>query len=386
MQFKTKSIFVLSFLLIALLSLAGNGFAEDPKVEVTVLEAKVRKEPTLESEIMAIVQKGDIITAQGKLEEWVKVVLPPDEGGGLFSGYLLDSEIKLLEEEWPEEQPLKLPQDQEQVQTPRTSRMEFGVRIMGGANYLYGQNDINDHISGTYDYWSDYLQENVCGKLKLLQFGIETQAEFYLKIRPNIGVGLGIGYIQANKNSSVKRPQYTEKISPKITAVPLTLSLHLEIPASHSLKIVARVGVGYYYGSVSWESNQSDYYDDNRQITYSWKAKSETNGYHGDLGFEWNLTKKVALVFLISGRSAEFKNLQGDLIVEDEDPQGTSENTYKGMFLWSYDMEYNDKIYRSMGFWEEDPTSLKNSRRAEISLNRISFQIGINIRLDNKRE
>ncbi len=376
----------LSFCLVGIFLLSMLCYSEYLKVEGIVFEGKVRKEPTSESEIIAVVQKGDILTAEVKLGEWVKVVLPPDEDGGLFSGYLLDSEIKLVEGEWPEEQSLEFPQDQEKVQTPRTSRMKFGVRIIGGANYLYGRNDINDHISGTYDYWSDYLQGYVCGKLKPLQIGIETQAEFYLKISPYIGFGLGIGYLRANRNSSIKRPQYIEKISPKITAVPLTLSVHLEIPASSSLKIVASVGVGYYYGSVSWKDNQSDYYGDNRQIMYNWKAKSETNGYHADFGFEWNLTKKVALVFLIRGRSAEFKNLQGDLIVEDEAPQGTSEDIYKNMFLWSYDMEYNDKIYRSMGFWEEEPTSLKNYRRAEISLNSISFQVGIKIRLNKKRE
>ena len=94
----------------------------------------------------------------------------------------------------------------------------------------------------------------------------------------------------------------------------------------------------------------------------------------------------MAVVLNLTAKTGNFEELIGTLVVEDERPEGINEDKYEDMPLWIYDLEYNGKIYRRQGFWQEEPSHLNNYRQATISLARIVLQIGLKINLNKTRK
>ncbi len=85
----------------------GNDQEFQPKVQkvrVIVLKADIRLRPDKESMSLSQMTGGAILESSGKIGEWYKISLPPDEDGFIVSGYIHQSNVKIYdkEEETPE--------------------------------------------------------------------------------------------------------------------------------------------------------------------------------------------------------------------------------------------------------------------------------------------
>ena len=68
------------------------------KVQVILDSANIRSNPNFESEIVHQIEKGLTLLAVGKVGEWFRVDLPPDEEGIIISGFIHQTYIREIRE------------------------------------------------------------------------------------------------------------------------------------------------------------------------------------------------------------------------------------------------------------------------------------------------
>jgi uncharacterized protein YgiM (DUF1202 family) len=68
------------------------------KVQVILESANIRSNPNFESEIVHQIEKGLTLLAAGKIGEWYRVDLPPDEDGIIISGFIHQTYIREIRE------------------------------------------------------------------------------------------------------------------------------------------------------------------------------------------------------------------------------------------------------------------------------------------------
>lgn len=73
-------------------------FDPPKKVQVILESANIRSKPDFESEIVHQVDKGLTLLAVGKVGEWYRVDLPPDEEGIVISGFIHQTYIREIRE------------------------------------------------------------------------------------------------------------------------------------------------------------------------------------------------------------------------------------------------------------------------------------------------
>jgi len=285
-------------------------------------------------------------------------------------------------------------QDVVEVYQKESRGLNFGIKLFGNAGFLIGQNDVNETHKGWNALVNDTNDPAVTqksGELLPLNFGPFFGGELILSFIPHFTIGLGVGYIQFTRESTVTMidswgtMEFTR--TPKVNAIPITLSLYYDIPFGKMFTVVASAGVGYYLGK--FQNNIHETFDGDG-VMVSFESDSNTFGFHAGLDLELNINRTMAFVFGISGRFAKMKDLMGTFSVdwEDEDYE-TYERT--DQTLWYVEEDYSfgpddpleGKWYAGLAYDEEKPewSFYRNVRKAEISLSSIALQIGILIRL-----
>jgi hypothetical protein len=137
--------------------------------------------------------------------------------------------------------------------------------------------------------------------------------ELLLQFNPQLALGLGVGYLQASRSSSLvisdAGKDYEESWSPKISAVPVTLSLHYFVPLSGKIRLSLDAGVGYYFGKCT--DTQHIVFIGEFDRTYDTTASGI--GFHGGLGLEIPVAPAVSIVFEARGRFAKLGGFKGSV-------------------------------------------------------------------------
>ncbi len=274
-----------------------------------------------------------------------------------------------------------------------TYGFDFGIKLFGNLGHLVGKHDVNEAYKGWNNLVNDSAQffgYEINGELKPLGFGPFFGGELTLSFIPRFIIGLGVGYIQFTKESSVTIIDYGEMVftrKPNVTAIPITLSLYYGIPLGKMFKAVVGAGVGYYLGRFQHHINER-FDDDSLAILF--EADSNSIGFHGGIDLELNISPTMALVFGVSGRCAKLKDLMGTFSVDWDDPEyDTFEVPDQTLWYVEEDYSWGDddplagKWYANLVTDDEKPewSFYRNVRKAEISLSSIALQIGILIRL-----
>jgi hypothetical protein len=239
-----------------------------------------------------------------------------------------------------------------------------------------GGGDLNKGLQGWSDFWDDlYTLGGVTtgGGYQPVHLGMDLNGEILFQITPQMGIGLGAGFISASKASALTltTPSESEKETwePKATVIPITLNFHFSIPAGSSLKFNIHAGIGYYLASVKHTQHvvffgvQDEEYD----------MSGNGFGAHGGFGLEVALSPNVGFTFDILGRFASVSSLSGDRTVTSS---GTSDTESGGKF-W-----YGDFVFSGLGtypFIAYDtalPATLDNGREAKLDLSGFSAVAG----------
>lgn len=275
-----------------------------------------------------------------------------------------------------------------QMRNNETSGLNIGIKLFGSLGQIVGQNDVNKHLDGwnqLLDTAANLFGYNVSGEISPLGFGSSFGGELILSFNPSISLGLGAEYLRFSKQSTKKLTVEGEMIEfsmePKISAIPLTLTLYYGIPVGEFLKVVLGAGAGYYLGKYEGIMRQT-FVDGSG--TDRFESDANTFGAHGSFNLELNIGRSMALIFGVSGRFAVFKDLIGTQTYDYSDSWGDDFETFSDQTLWYVEEEmFDGQYYASLFSDDEQPEGqwYRVARKAKISLSSMALQIGILIRL-----
>lgn len=270
------------------------------------------------------------------------------------------------------------------------SQTKLSFKAIGGYGNM-SPGDLNAVISSWDALFIDiadltgYTKE---GATEKINWDFEFEGEFIVNLTKNIGIGIGTGYIQRKKdsNSSLKVDTLgtiTLNLEPKITATPIRLSVYYFYPLASQMNIFFNGGIGYYFGKIalSLKTEESSLvlgYTYWNKMDY--EVKDNGIGFHGGIGFEYNIVKNIAFFVEGSGRYAKLKDWEGDVTFTNS---GGDTEKKSGTF-WYYESEYLffSKYYSNAEIEEGKPTDpgFRNIRKFECDLSGLSIKAGLRIK------
>jgi len=283
----------------------------------------------------------------------------------------------------------------------------FSIKMKSGMSHIE-VGDINNHLESGNERYSDYAQYWLNGlkkgELKKIEAGSKSELELSFAVSSRFGVYFSAGYDYVGKESSggfevYPRPRFLPDVdsvdytfSPTISirVIPLKLGLYYIIPFGSKARLSINGGGGYFITKTvfSWEQieiwkrEDGSIAGDFKEVV-EWDLSSKAIGFHGGIGFEYNLTKNLSLVIEYQGRSARLKELKGTEIVVG---LGYTESLYGSVYYFERENLITEKYYIGLGFFEEKPDYLpsseyRNIRNAELDLSGHSLVVGMKISL-----
>jgi hypothetical protein len=212
----------------------------------------------------------------------------------------------------------------------------FQLRLYGGLSYLTG-GDVNDGVGGIFQAYAAQAAAygySTSGGFNAAHLGLGFGGDFIFQITPNIGIGVGAGYLRATKDSTLTLTAMGNSLTlggtPQFNAVPLKLGLFFSFPMSPSLNFNFNIGAGYYMAKMTSvlhfaEGANIEELDND--------AKANGLGFQGGIGFDYRIGSGVSLFVEAQGQVANFGGFTG---TSTESGSGSSTFTDSGK-LYYYD-------------------------------------------------
>lgn len=259
------------------------------------------------------------------------------------------------------------------------AQQRFSLRLLGGMGILSPE-DINRGIEGWNDFLADLWEVFQEGEVKPINLGYEFGGDIVINVTPNFGIGIGAGYIQGAKTSEQTfSSDYgvggTITNKPKIRAIPIKLSLFYTLPLNNSVNVVFNGGGGLYFAKYSYNFrvDANGFLMEGNQ-----DASANGFGFHGGIGFEFNLAPNIAFILEGQGRYAKIDGFEGESVYSET---GDSPYTEEGTL---YYVEGSDmgKTYRIVYIYEEKPSGVGiiKVREATVDFSGFTLMAGIKIR------
>jgi len=264
---------------------------------------------------------------------------------------------------------------------PAQAQFRIGLKLYGGYNYLLG-GEGNEGVQGFQDLWvrsGELAGYSASGAYNPFHYGITGGGDLILFLTPNIGVGVGAGYLQASSASNIKLTSLGGTIvitsDPKASAVPLRVGLYLSLPMGSSAAFVLHGGAGYYlstFESLLRIEEGADW------MQWEFNAQGKGIGFHGGAGFELSFGPNVGLLLEAAGCYAKISGFEGD--AEISMPGFSSTESGK---LYYYKTTLIPLGTFPLVFISDTPPSgpgISDVREAEIDFSGISARAGLIIR------
>jgi hypothetical protein len=266
------------------------------------------------------------------------------------------------------------------------------VKLYGGYSLL-SPKDVNDGADGYFEILELYAASSggsTSGGYRPLNSGINVGADIIFQLTPNIGVGIGAGYLQSSKTSqmaiSMGSTEYNLTGTPKLSAMPIRLAAFFTLPLGEKLSITADAGAAIYAGLKFDARQRLDLSNATESMWLEMSLKASRTSLSGNLGFQGSLGIDYAFAqnmgFFIEAvaRYANFKNFDNATGISEESVSGPQTDVGK-IYL-------ETNTYASLGTWSmfivsaEPPTpdEYTEYREPKFNLSGISLQAGIRIR------
>jgi hypothetical protein len=269
---------------------------------------------------------------------------------------------------------------------PAAPSPRFSLKVGGGGGYAT-LGDFGLGVKGQFDYLKDEYGD-VKGTYEAPHWGAAAGGEIICRIGGRLSVGLGSGYIRHATASQVTYVlgfiDVKERINPRLTVIPIELSLHLQLPLGRVFSLDLYAGPGYYLGTLDYEYRMDlsllglDGYD-----VYTFSSRRGAVGFQGGLGLEMALGSRLALVLNIGGRYARLVDFKGDWTEEGGGDFWDYSDNGSGDGMWYYAWTYNAKKYDQVAFQAERPTGslVSDVRPARVDLTGFCLTLGLKIKL-----
>ncbi|HSA96955.1 MAG TPA: outer membrane beta-barrel protein [Acidobacteriota bacterium] len=262
---------------------------------------------------------------------------------------------------------------------------KLSLKLYGGYSYI-GAADVNDGSNGYFEALETYAAEGgtMTGGFKPLHGGYDFGADLVYQITPNIGVGLGAGYMRNSKSSLGTLTDGLDELQATadsaVTAIPLRLGVFFTFPVSARLDLTADAGGTYYAGlkldaTQRFSANTTNFIESS---VASLTAGSANLGFHGSLGVEYKFTPMFGFFVEAAGRYAKLKNFEKAEEILNSSFSG-SETVEGGLYIVTY--SYGSFVYSMFTVSETTPVDGPDAtyRVPKFDLSGFSLQAGIRI-------
>jgi len=261
----------------------------------------------------------------------------------------------------------------------------FSIKLNGGANFLMG-GDYNTIIGDMNDEWHSYPSLTVASDLSKLSLGWNFGAEFIYNITEEMGLGLGIGYITATNESTLRAQNLVAyeaaTFTPSVSAIPITLNFHYALALGETMKFQFNIGPGLYISSFRLiEDGVIGLLPSTELIVLTVDYQPEgvvAFGFQGGLGIEFALSPSISLCLDVLGRMANPSGFAGPW---------TQSGTVLGIPFSSSGSGtmyyYEQGGYSHFEIMSTIPSGsgVSNAREASVSLSGVAAQFGIKINI-----
>jgi len=361
---------VVCFLQLNIYALSSN--SSEWELRISVEKADIRMEPDMKSPIVTFISKGSILKSYEKVGEWFRMITA-DEKGFVVIGYIHSSAVEIISEKIEEEP------DYWEEEPDFFQGIGLSVKLTGGLNYFSG-GDIDKGTRGLCDLNADYISSigyTVRRKeIKHFHRGYDITADIIFNLKPQVGIGLGVGYIHANERNFIifsggLGDIHRLDMVPTISAVPIRLGLFFTLPIHRLVNVSFNGGTALYLTKYCYVMSTPL---GNMESLY-YKASAKGLGFHGGIGFEVNLSPRAAFVIEGQGRYAKITNFKGTAKSSKYilyDYIGSEE---KGVLYY-----LEGQKYPSLAILEEEPYGYKTVRKATFDFSGFIFRAGIKIK------
>ena len=263
----------------------------------------------------------------------------------------------------------------------------LSIRLYGGYSHILAA-DVNDGSDGFFELFEAYAAQGsgtLTGGYKPLHGGFDFGADLIYQITPNIGVGLGAGFMRNSSRSlatwTLNTTEYTITAEPALSAIPIRLGAFFTFPLAGQ----DQPDRGYRRGLLhraqvrrhAKAGNQPDRLvgDVGRQPDVGFLPL----GFHGSLGLEYMVSPKMGLFVEAAGRYAKLKNFAE--VTGISNSSGGSSSTTDGKLYIETQIDPNYPF--SMFTVEETPPvddADTTYREPKFDLSGFSLRAGIRIR------
>ena len=265
----------------------------------------------------------------------------------------------------------------------------LSLRLYGGLSRL-SAGDLNDGLDGYFELLEIYEAMgfgSVSGGYRPLHAGYDFGADLVFQLSPNIGVGIGAGYLQSSKSSlmtfSYEGGELTVIGTPKLSAMPIRLAVFFTLPLGAKFNLTADAG-GTYYAALKLNATQrlemeADWNE--TSLSASRSSLTDNLGFQGSLGFEYKISQKMGFFIEAIGRFARFKNF--DTATSSYENSAGDTNAVAGK-IYIETRTGPEVTYSSFIISADTPTPSppeSTFREPKIDLSGFSLQAGVRIRL-----
>jgi hypothetical protein len=265
---------------------------------------------------------------------------------------------------------------------------KLSLRLYGGYSHVLAA-DVNEGSDFYFELVELYAAQSkgtVTGSYSPLHGGLNFGADLIYQITPNVGVGLGAGYMRNSRRSTAtwafEASEYVLTAEPVLTAIPVRLGVFFTFPVGGRINLTADAGAAYYAGLKFDATQRVDFNATEWQemSVGSTEAGSANVGFQGSLGLEYMVSPKMGFFVEAAGRYAKLGNF--DRVTGISNSSGGSSDTTDGKLYIATDTDPDFPI--SMFTIEETPpidTAYETFREPKFDLSGFSLQAGIRIRL-----
>jgi len=269
------------------------------------------------------------------------------------------------------------------------SKKRFEVKLSGGMNYLLVGDD-NESTEGETDFRKDMatlMGVTMEGEFKKIHLGLDLDGDVIVYLIPQFGISVGLGYIYGKKGKDASKvttispiATVTRTMDTKASAIPVRLGVYYSLRMSSKARFFLNVGAGYYFAKWSDAYRRLD--SNGFWYTNDQEANASGIGFHGGVGFEYDIFRNVAFVVEGYGRHAKISGFEGDQNLRDSTGWSDSE---KGTL---YYLEWQSTI---TGGWYPgveirsgvgpNAVNVRNVREAKVDFSGFAIRAGIKIKL-----
>ncbi len=270
--------------------------------------------------------------------------------------------------------------------------LRFELRVVGGLGRIDG-GDLHTRLANLGSYWKALAElpgspYEYSGKTGYpFRSAAEGTIEIGLRLNDRLSIALGAGYLHATRRSGEDvaihlsradlEKEWIYTVGSTVRAIPVTLTGRYDIPISDRQRLSLQAGAGYYpcRWTMPYDSRVSSNVGGVVINHVDYTATATGIGLHGGLGWEIDLSSRLALVVEALGRIAAIDGFSGSW---KSDISGTGT-----MYFWEWYDSDTEAWYPTMDMYAETPSpgNKRNLRSARVDLSGVTVRIGVMIRL-----